>query len=413
MLTANMLHNFAKALATAFAVVCLASCSWMDEGEDLAGCPTGDFVVQFVYDYNMQRADMFRDHVGEVQLYVFDEGGKLVTQRTANDAKAIGDRNNRFNITLRAASTPGAADLVAGQKYRFVAVGGQKAGAIVPTAATLPAYDTERAHYRQSLVAPGSSAADYTIALDRSTTLDAYGRHSVSTAAPLDTLWHTLGALRNGVESTNTQYGWTTDSLVTIRPNIADSINVVRYQPQDTLTLSLIRDTKHLHVSLNELDGTGTLNADDYDVFITDANGRLDISNTVLADEPLVYRPYYQRTTDDTNQSGLLSPVAHYDLMFNRVMYNDEMANDARLCIVRKSDGEMVANMSLPRVLTDNGAYSQSLNLKPQGYLDREYNYFLIFFLKNGSWEEPELWIATDIHILAWAVRRQEVEIGH
>ena len=353
MLTANMLHNFAKTLATAFAVVCLASCSWMDEGEDLAGCPTGDFVVQFVYDYNMQRADMFRDHVGEVQLYVFDEGGKLVTQRTANDAKAIGDRNNRFNITLRAANTPGAADLVAGHKYRFVAVAGQKPGAIIPTSASLPAYDTERAHYRQSLVAPGSNADAFTIALDRTTALDAYGRHSVSTAAPLDTLWHTLGALRNGVESTNTQYGWTTDSLVTIRPNIVDSINVVRNQPGDTLTLSLVRDTKHLHVSLNELDGAGTLNADDYDIFITDANGRLDIHNTVLADESLVYRPYYQRTTNNQNQSGLLSPVAHYDLMFNRLMFDDDSEKSAKLHIRNAETGETIAYINLPYMLAE------------------------------------------------------------
>lgn len=397
------------AACLAVALASLTACAWMDEGEDLTGCPTGDFVVQFVYDYNMQRADMFRDHVGEVNLYVYDEAGKLVTQRTVSDPKVIGDRNNRFNITLRAANTPGAADLVAGQKYRFVAVAGQKPGAIIPTSASLPAYDTERAHYRQTLVTPGSSADAYTIALDRSTALDSYGHHSVSNAAPLDTLWHTLGYLPTGVHSTNTAKGWETEQFVTIRPNIVDSINVVRNQPEDTLTLSLIRDTKHLHVSLNELDGAGTLNAADYDIFIADKNGRLDINNTVLSDDQLVYRPYNQRTTTNNDQSGLLTPVAHYDLMFNRVMFNDAMADDARLCIVRKSDGEMVANMSLPRVLTDNGAYNQSFNLKPQGYLDREYNYFLIFFLKNGSWEDPELWIATDINVLAWAVRRQEV----
>lgn len=409
-------NRFTTKLAIAAAALSLTGCSMMHEGEELEGCPTGNFVVQFVYDYNIQRADMFRDHVGEVALYVYDEAGRFVTSRTVSDKQRISDRNNRFQITLRAGNdnTVGA-DLIAGHKYQFVAVAGQKVGAILPTSEALPyasADGGERARYRYVEPKAGSSLTDLHLALDRTEALDAAGRHAVSTTAPLDTLWHTLGILPTGEQSTNTK-GWNKGSgaLVQVRADIVDSLNVKPAQPEDTITLSLIRDTKHLHVSLNELDGAGTLNADDYDIFITDANGQLNCSNDVLADEPLIYRPYAQRTTTNSDESGLLSPVAHYDMMFNRVMYNDDMKKDARLCIVRKSDGELVANLSLPRVLTDNGAYSQNLNLQSQGYLDREYNYFLIFFLKNGTWEDPELWIATDINVTAWAVRCQNVKL--
>ena len=42
-------------------VAALSSCDMMTE--DLSDCPTGLY-VNFVYDYNIQRADMFKDHDG-------------------------------------------------------------------------------------------------------------------------------------------------------------------------------------------------------------------------------------------------------------------------------------------------------------------------------------------------------------
>ena len=55
-----------------------ASCDMMhDETDD---CPTGLY-LSFKYDYNLQRADMFNDHVGAVSVYVFDETGHYVTCR--------------------------------------------------------------------------------------------------------------------------------------------------------------------------------------------------------------------------------------------------------------------------------------------------------------------------------------------
>ena len=54
------------------------SCDMMhDETDD---CPTGLY-LSFKYDYNLQRADMFNDHVGAVSVYVFDETGHYVTCR--------------------------------------------------------------------------------------------------------------------------------------------------------------------------------------------------------------------------------------------------------------------------------------------------------------------------------------------
>lgn len=60
------------AIATLLTV---ASCDmWHTDTDD---CPTGIY-VKFKYDYNLQRADMFNDHVGAVTLYVYDENGNFV-----------------------------------------------------------------------------------------------------------------------------------------------------------------------------------------------------------------------------------------------------------------------------------------------------------------------------------------------
>lgn len=65
----------------------LASCTdWIYE--DRTGCEHGVY-LSFRYDYNLQRADMFADHVGEVTVYVFDEAGRYVTrQRESNTASS-------------------------------------------------------------------------------------------------------------------------------------------------------------------------------------------------------------------------------------------------------------------------------------------------------------------------------------
>ena len=65
-------------------IAMLSSCEMMKEDEDLTNC--GLFVT-FKYDYNLQRADMFGDHVGGVTLYVFDSDGRYVRSYESNDIR--------------------------------------------------------------------------------------------------------------------------------------------------------------------------------------------------------------------------------------------------------------------------------------------------------------------------------------
>src|SRR5574344_1609639 len=76
-----------KKLLFMAAVLCsMVSCSMMHDDQD--DCPEGLY-IQFVYDYNIQRADMFKDHVGGVTVFVFDDKGYLVKKQSV--ANQTGD----------------------------------------------------------------------------------------------------------------------------------------------------------------------------------------------------------------------------------------------------------------------------------------------------------------------------------
>ncbi|MBU3854903.1 MAG: FimB/Mfa2 family fimbrial subunit, partial [Candidatus Paraprevotella stercoravium] len=82
-----MKWHFIKSLmwfcAVVWTVSVFTSCSLMKDDRD--DCPMGLY-LKFKYDYNLERADMFKDHVGAVDVFVFDENGKYVTTRSEMNA---------------------------------------------------------------------------------------------------------------------------------------------------------------------------------------------------------------------------------------------------------------------------------------------------------------------------------------
>ena len=168
-----------------------------------------------------------------------------------------------------------------------------------------------------------------------------------------------------------------------------------------------MRDTNHLNISLRELDTPENVDADNYEVFILDANGDVDYRNTVVTPtDSLIYRPYQQWTTTfDAGGTIGVERSAHYDLMFNRLMYNTTTDDNAVLCIRRKSDGKEVAVINLPYILCEGRTAYEIYNYRPQEYLDREYDYRLEFFLRGDRWE----YVSICIDVLSWAKRIQYV----
>ena len=334
----------------------LSSCNDLMH-DDLPPCDTG-VDLQFKYDYNVQRADMFNDHVGGVCVFVFDEQGNLVArQDAANEGKS--QPLKAPNYAMRIDLQPG--------KYRFATFAFQK-------------------KYEDALAQPG---AKFQIALpqqgDNITALHArldreQGKVN-NQSQPLDTLWQGLS-----------------NELVEVK-----DLQVTRH------TIGLVRDTKQLTISLHQTDEPANIHADDFSYQITNANGDISYDNSLLPDEELTYTPYYTWTTEFKDTEGNVKErTAHAALMFSRLIWHPVAENDknAILTITNKTTGEEVARIDLADCLAQGRGAFEARHYSAQEFLDREYDYKLDFFLLGNKWRYATL----SISILDWSKRIQPVD---
>ena len=386
-----------KGFVAVLAALTLGSCDAIMEDRD--DCPTGLY-VNFVYDYNIQRADMLKDHVGGLTLYVYDESDRLVASKSMSKSQ-LSKYGNYMHFTEE--------ELAPGHSYRLMAI----------------AFQTDKisdigAKYRLAGNKPDDQLKQFFIDLDHSATRLPANYYYVSNAAPLDTLWHTLTTITTPADSmpvqlypamltpAKTEYRWQRDG--SIKTNGQETVRLVKDEPTYA-TVSLIRDTKHLNISLREIDHPERTNHEDYEVFIVDANGTLDYQNNLInTDDTLVYSPYAQWTTYYDGEGTIGEQrSAHYDLMFNRLMHSTTPAKNAVLCIRRKSDGKDIALLNLPEVLSEGRTAYEIFSYTPQDYLDREYDYRLELFLKGEEWQQlAYLYVCIDV--LSWAKRIQYVQ---
>ena len=71
------------------------------------------------------------------------------------------------------------------------------------------------------------------------------------------------------------------------------------------------------------------------------------------------------RAEDDAE---VVQRTAHYNLMFNRLMYNaDDNADNARLMISNKETGAVVADINLPSMLSQGRMVLRDIQLRASG----------------------------------------------
>jgi hypothetical protein len=115
--------------------------------------------------------------------------------------------------------------------------------------------------------------------------------------------------------------------------------------------------------------------------------------------------------------------AAHYDLMFNRLLYKNASVNEDRyailnyedipkarnavLIIKKKDTGEIIFGLNLPYILSSGRNWMERY-YHYQEYLDREYDYRLQFIIRGARIDEIQLILGTDIHIVSWAKRYQD-----
>lgn len=339
--------------------------------EDLQPCET-PVQLHFKYDYNIQRADMFSEHVGEVRLFVIDDAtdtvvkDTVVSNRDNVDAISHHPGNQYFSVMLT--------DLTPGQSYRFAAVALQRP------------YDETLSHAQDKFIgtlpASGNDVTDLQMKLTRNSAVDAAGRYAVTApVCGLDTLW----------------MGHTTKPVFVPQPQNMSVIND---------TISMVRDTKYLSLTLRQLDDPIGISDDDFRIEITDANGWIGWDNELISDNQLLYSPHAQWTTEVLNSDNIVTErAAHYDISFSRLMYyaGADAAKNAALRIYRTSDDEKIVDINLPSILSQGRNAFEIYGYSPQEYLDREYDYDIDFFLKGDEWQ----YLSLRVNVMAWAIRIQ------
>lgn len=364
-----------KYLKKWYAMLCLilgagmiTSCDMMEE--DRSDCPTGLYVA-FKYDYNLERANMFNDHVGSVTLYVFDENGKLVrTQEESNSATVMPLASPAYLMHVP--------DLAPG-KYKFIALAGQKSYSEQLAVA--------RAHFVRSEMLVGSTMEALEIRLDRQQQDD--GTFLIANGAqPLDTLWHGLHL--------------ETAEVFLEKPTYA--------------TVSLVRDTKKINVTLREIDDPTRMDVNDYEFKIVDRNSVILWDNELAEGETVVYTPHATWNTNDRDGEVILpdgtveegiGKIAHADFMTSRIVYHPNSAEDGMLVVKSLKTGYEVAHLNLPDILSRLRTSEDVYRYSEQEFLDRGYDYKLTLFLIG----DRLAYIDVSISVLGWTKRIQFEEL--
>lgn len=337
----------------------LASCTdWIYE--DRSGCEHGVY-LSFRYDYNLQRADMFADHVGEVTVYVFDEAGRYVTRQS--------ESNTALSAPLKGKDYRMYIDLPPGS-YRFIALAEQ--------ASERP---DARPRFRCNEPDTGGGMENLSVELEHSLPGDGGFCEVVNGGLPLDTLWHGMNGQPLDVPADRYVYD----------------------------TLSLVRDTKYISVSLREAGGGPEMDVADYDFRITDSNLRLRHDNSVDHSLAALYTPFATWNTSDGQGEApaghetapLGHTTAHADFMTSRLMWQDKGADNARLVVTHRDTQREVINVDLTDLLTQLRTSAELQLYGRQEFLDRAYDYSLTFYLVNGKLS------SVTIGVLGWSKRIQ------
>ena len=310
------------------------------------------YYVRFVYDMNMLYADAFATQVSSVDLYVFDaESGAYVTH-LSDKGEALGSGSYRMPLTD---------NVEPGKKYLFIAWCGL-------------ADNGEDFTVAQTVAQPG----DLTCMMARSR--DEKGAYSK----------RNLKALFHG-------------SLTAELPD---------KEGEHVYTVKLTKDTNNINLSLQHT--AGPLDPNRYEVTMTDDNGLMAHDNSLLADETIEYRPWYQDggalelgtatsradaedgdAEDGGNEGGYL--IA--ELSTARLMAN----HNARINIVDTQEDKVVFSIPIVQWAVKFRSANHA-RMGDQEYLDREDEYNLMVVLADDG----EGWLAAQIHINGWHLITQD-----
>jgi hypothetical protein len=94
-------------------------------------------------------------------------------------------------------------------------------------------------------------------------------------------------------------------------------------------------------------------------------------------------------------------------LTFNRLWWYEQTEKNALLIIRNKETGKEVCAINLTDFLAQGRNAYDLYAYSRQEYLDRAYDFYLDFFIRNEKWQYAEV----RLNVLSWAKRIQNVEL--
>lgn len=166
-----------------------------------------------------------------------------------------------------------------------------------------------------------------------------------------------------------------------------------------TETIRLTKNTNRFRIIVQgETDLA--LRKGDLDFTVTDRNGHLSHDNTLLDDDLISYKPYYQEDADLSGNAKAAGGVSAVVAELNTLRLMEDA--DARLTVTHKS-GERLIDIDLIRYLLLTKM--EGHDMPAQEYLDRQDEYVMIFFLNKDALGNYMLMY---VKVNGWTVRPQD-----
>lgn len=301
--------------------------------------------IKFVYDLNLKWADAFPSEVKSVKLYVFDSKG-LFVKVYEDSGEALDDPGYSMELDLPADS------------YRFVAwCGLPDAG---ETSFTIP----------QPQVGV-TTIEELTCTLNTEWVDDA-----TTSKKQLHFLYH--GYLEAMLE---------------------DNHDGTKYEH----VIKLTKDTNHIRIILQELSSEEDMQPDKFSFYIESANSRMAYDNRLLASDVVTYKTW-SKVSDEVGvgkidvENGSVKFVKGVIADFSMARLMASQRDDVRLTIVNEDTSEeIVARVPLIQYALLSREYYEHAyghRMDDQEMLDREDEYVITFFLRDGTWDKTHI----DIH---------------
>lgn len=312
--------------------------------------------VKFVYDLNLKWADAFPSEVKSVNLYIFDNNGVFVDEYTRN-----GDDLSKPDFSIEM-------DLPQGE-YRMLAWCG--------------------------LNNEGVTTPSFTV------------NNPVKGVTNIDEIFCSLVTSSVGNYDENDKKGNYSSERLNflywgyLEADIVDNQDGASYY----YTISLTKDTNHIKVILQEINGD-ILDPYQFEFYIEADNGCMSWENALVGDEIITYEPWLQINdevgignldTSEGNVTFFKGVVA--DISVARLMANDK--SSFFLTIINRENNEVIARIPfIQYALLSKDYYELAYDHKmtDQEFLDREDEYVMTLFLKNGKW------LNTYIYIQQWRI---------